>query len=295
MPTPDPGFGQYEHDAAVKLAELALVEDLEYGSDVTSAATVPLTAQGSVRIVSRVQGLVCGLPIIPHVLDQVDHQVAFETVQDGEEIGPGTVVASLTGPVRALLTAERTILNFMTYLSGIATSTANYVKAVEGTTAVVLDTRKTLPAWRRLAKYAVRCGGGSNHRMGLFDGVLIKDNHIACWRETHGDGSLVDLIQSVREHLHTGLPIEIEVDTLEQHADVLLAHPDIILLDNMTTDQLAEAVRIRNELSPQTKLEASGGVTQDTVAQIAASGVDRISVGAITHSVMNLDLGFDWG
>lgn len=295
MAIPQPGFGQYENDAAVKLTELALEEDLEHGSDVTSTATIPVSAQGSVRIVSRDVGVIAGLPTIPHVLDIVDHALKYELLcSDGDPVQAETAVARVSGPVRALLTAERTILNFLTHLSGIASLTAQYVEAVSGSEAVVLDTRKTLPGWRRLAKYAVRCGGGANHRMGLFDGVLVKDNHIASWRERNPNGSLVEMMTDIREHLHTSLPIEVEVDTLEQLSDVLAARPDIVLLDNMSNAQLRDAITIRNELSSTTLLEASGGVSLDTIGAIAHTGIDRISVGAITHSATNFDLGFDW-
>lgn len=295
MPRPEPEFGQHEHAATVKLAELALSEDLSVGRDVTSVSTIPISAVGQVQIVCREAGVLAGLPVIPHVFDLIDGALSVEnSVSDGDSVSPGTVVATLSGSVRSLLAAERTILNFMTHLSGIASLTSRYVEAVAGTSAVVLDTRKTLPGWRRLAKYAVRCGGGTNHRMGLYDGVLIKDNHIASWRQSHGAKALADMISEVRTHVSASMPVEIEVDNLDQLRDVLAAKPEIVLLDNMSNDMLREAVSIRNDAAPSTKLEASGGVTLDTIAGIAATGVDRISVGAITHSARNFDLGFDW-
>lgn len=288
-------FTERDRANADTLLQLALTEDLAGRSDVTSDATIPADARGSVAIVSRESGVAAGLPIIEMVAAAVDEEISVRLdVADGAAVEPGTRLATLSGPVRGLLTAERTILNFLTHLSGIATLTSRFVDQVAGTKAVILDTRKTLPGWRSLAKYAVRCGGGTNHRMGLYDGCLIKDNHIASWRERHRDGSLADLIIDVRNQLDGSLPIEIEVDTLSQLSDVLPATPDIVLLDNMGNEELREAVAIRNELSPSTQLEASGGVNLDTVAGIAATEVDRISVGALTHSAKNFDLGFDW-
>lgn len=292
---PNPKFAQLETVAAERLLDLALREDLAGAVDVTSESTISKNAQGRVQIVSRSAGIVSGIPIINQVLAAVDESLTLEsTIDDGSRVTSGTVVASMSGPVRGLLTAERTILNFMTHLSGIATLTSEFVQQAKGTNAVILDTRKTLPGWRVLAKYAVRCGGGTNHRMGLFDGCLIKDNHIASWRERHVDGSLAELIADVRSQLGEKLPIEIEVDTVGQLIDVLVASPEIVLLDNMTNDELVQAVSARDLASPSTQLEASGGVNIKTVAGIARTGVDRISVGALTHSAPNFDLGFDW-
>lgn len=295
MSAPSPKFAQLETVAAERLLDLALQEDLAGAVDVTSESTISKDARGRVQIVSRSVGIVSGIPIIKQVLAAVDESLTLDsTFDDGSRVASGTVVATMSGPVRGLLTAERTILNFMTHLSGIATLTSEFVQQAKGTNAIILDTRKTLPGWRVLAKYAVRCGGGTNHRMGLFDGCLIKDNHIASWRERHADGSLAELITDVRSQLGGKLPIEIEVDTIEQLTDVLVASPEIVLLDNMTNDELAQAVSARDLASPSTQLEASGGVNIETVAGIARTGVDRISVGALTHSAPNFDLGFDW-
>jgi nicotinate-nucleotide pyrophosphorylase (carboxylating) len=192
------------------------------------------------------------------------------------------------------LIGERTTLNFVGHLSGIASLTHEFVAAASGTAATILDTRKTLPGWRSLAKYAVRAGGGTNHRMGLFDGVLVKDNHIAAWSRLVGNSRLADAVRQARAESPTGVSIEFEVDTLEQLRDVLDGRPDIVLLDNMTTDQLREAVRLRNETAPQVLLEASGGITLQTVRAIAETGVERISIGALTHSARCFDLGFDF-
>jgi nicotinate-nucleotide pyrophosphorylase (carboxylating) len=215
-------------------------------------------------------------------------------VADGDAVAAKTLIAALTGPVQLLLTAERTILNFMTLLSGIASQTARFVSEVQHTKAIVLDTRKTFPGYRVLQKYAVRCGGGMNHRMGLYDGILIKDNHIAA----RGEATCAAAVRDARNYAgsHGVNPgIEIEVDSLQQLQDALHESPEIILLDNMSPETLRQAVAVRDASgSPATELEASGGVTLNTVRAIAESGVDRISIGSLTHSSPALDIGFDW-
>jgi len=210
---------------------------------------------------------------------------------DGESVSAGLVIANVSGPLNSLMIGERTMLNFLTHLSGIATLTRKYVEAASGTRAKVLDTRKTLPGWRLLEKYAVRCGGGTNHRLGLYDGVLIKDNHLAAWTES---GSIAEAVRTARSRSATGVSIEVEVDTLVQLEDALAGRPDIVLLDNMQIESLQQAVAIRNRIAPDILLEASGGVTLDTVNAIAKTGVERISIGALTHSAPGLDLAFDW-
>ncbi len=192
------------------------------------------------------------------------------------------------------MTAERTVLNFLMHLSGVATRTRRFVDAVAGTKAVIVDTRKTLPGWRLLEKYAVRAGGGTNLRIGLFDGCLIKDNHLAAWQEEHPQDSIAGAIAAARTAIPAGIAIEIEVDTLKQLREALTAQPDIVLLDNMDAKTIAQAVEIRDHQAPHVLLEASGGVTLETVRSIAAAGVDRISVGTITHSAPALDIAFDW-
>ena len=296
MPKPDPPFGDAEREACRKLLNLALVEDLGEAGDVTSSATIAENATGRVRIVSRQQGVAAGLPIAALVCDAVSGgRITVDAGEDGAAVSPGDVVATLEGPVRQLLTAERTVLNFLTHLSGVATLAAEFAEKVAGTNAVVLDTRKTLPGWRVLAKYAARCGGAANHRMGLFDMVLIKDNHIAAWRASHPDASLSQILDGVRESTPAGTPVMIEVDTLDQLRQAVAGDPpDFVLLDNMSNDQLCEAVAVRDDAAPSVRLEASGGVNLQTVAGIAKTGVDRISVGAITHSAPNFDFGFDW-
>jgi nicotinate-nucleotide pyrophosphorylase (carboxylating) len=280
--------------AAEHLAILSLREDLDTRGDLTSEATIPEQLSATVRIVARQHGILSGIGVIPLVFRYMPGKVRAESyVSDGEEVTAGTVISELHGPVRTLLTGERTVLNFLTHLSGIATRTAEFVHTVRGTPAKILDTRKTLPGYRLLQKYAVRCGGGHNHRIGLYDGMLIKDNHLAA----RGASSCAGAVRAAREYLQSHqltVPIEIEVDTLEQLRDALSEHPELVLLDNMSPEMLSQAVQIRNEVAPCTLLEASGGVTLHTVRAIAETGVDRISVGSMTHSSPALDVAFDW-
>jgi nicotinate-nucleotide pyrophosphorylase (carboxylating) len=230
-------------------------------------------------------------------------------VQDGDSVVAGTVLASLAGPARDLLTSERLVLNFLARLSGIATLTRQYVKAVAGTAARIYDTRKTTPGWRRLDKYAVHCGGGHNHRTGLYDAILIKDNHLAFGHSEHGSTAFTPaaavrkakafLAAQIAGEVPRGAPdpammIEIEVDSLDQLREVLPEQPDIVLLDNMTPAQLRQAVEMRNSGGYATELEASGGVSLQSVRAIAETGVERISSGALTHSAISLDVALDW-
>jgi nicotinate-nucleotide pyrophosphorylase (carboxylating) len=284
-----------ERQSAEQLVALALAEDLGAAGDITSRALIAESRRGSVNVVVRQNGIVAGLPVAEIVLRQVDRSVRFQTlVSDGERVVAGATVASASGSWRALLTAERTVLNFLMHLSGVATRTRRFVDAVAGTKAVIVDTRKTLPGWRLLEKYAVRAGGGTNHRIGLFDGCLIKDNHLAAWRQVPSQDSIGGAIAAARTAIPAGIAIEIEVDTLEQLREALAAQPDIVLLDNMDVATIAKAVTLRDEFAPRVLLEASGGVTLETVGAIAAAGVDRISVGTITHSAPALDIAFDW-
>jgi nicotinate-nucleotide pyrophosphorylase (carboxylating) len=288
-------FGEIEREAAGQLIALALAEDLGASSDLTTEALIPPDQAGSVEVVARASGVLAGLPVVEMVLAEVDANVEFRSLTaDGALLAPGQVVAQISGTVRSLLVAERTCLNFLSHLSGVATLTRRYVEAIAHSHADIYDTRKTLPGWRALQKYAVTAGGGKNHRMGLYDMILIKDNHLAGWRAASGDRSLAAAIRAAQKHAPAGTDIEIEVDTLEQLADALAGEPDIVLLDNMSLDQMREAVALRNERAPGVELEASGGVSLETVAAIAATGVERISVGALTHSAPALDLAFDW-
>jgi nicotinate-nucleotide pyrophosphorylase (carboxylating) len=279
---------------------MALREDLGgepvFGGDVTSLL-IPPGRQGKAVFVARRPGVLAGLPAAALVCGIVDERLRWEALtQDGATLEAGTRLAAISGPAQSILTAERTALNFLQRLSGIATLTRRYVDAIAGLPGRIFDTRKTTPGWRLLEKYAVRFGGGSNHRMGLYDMVLIKDNHLAWALGRHV--TIGDAVRSARLNRFTNevctLPVEIEVDTLEQLDEALPAGPDMILLDNMTNDQLREAVRRRNAVAPHVLLEASGGVNLDTVRGIAETGVDRISVGALTHSAPALDIGLDY-
>lgn len=287
-------FGPAELQAARVLIELGLKEDLGERGDVTSNLLIDEHQHGRVAVVARSQGVLSGMPLVALVLAEVDPLCEVSPIRpDGSPVTRGETVAWLSGPIRSLLTAERTLLNFLNHLSGIASLTRLYVAAIEGTSAQVLDTRKTHPGYRLLEKYAVRCGGGCNHRLGLHDGVMIKDNHLAAWRSAHPDSPVTQVIQQVRQ-VWPELPLTVEVDTLEQLQEMLPGSPDIVLLDNMSLEWLRRAVTLRNEISPQTLLEASGGITLETISAVAATGVDRISVGALTHSAPGFDFGLDW-
>jgi nicotinate-nucleotide pyrophosphorylase (carboxylating) len=271
--------------------DLALAEDLGVTGDRTSRALIPADQAGRASFVARKPGVVAGLPAAAIVCAAVDPKLTFEPkLEDGVSVERGTTLAIVSGPLRSILAAERTALNFLQRLSGIASLTREYVETATGFPAKILDTRKTTPGWRLLEKYAVRMGGGSNHRMGLYDGILIKDNHLA------GLGGDVQLaVETARSAPgNDWLPVEVEVETLEQLDEALATRADIVLLDNMSPDLLREAVKRRDARSPETRLEASGGVNLARVRDIAATGVDRISVGAITHSAPALDIALDY-
>lgn len=285
-------FGIDELQAADRLIDLALAEDLSDVGDLTCQALIDADRRAVVDVVARRRGVLAGAPVGRRVLERFDPDLRWESLKaDGCELQPGDVIARLTGRLVQLLSAERTVLNFLTHLSGIATLTQTYVTAVRGTRAQILDTRKTHPGYRRLEKYAVRCGGGTNHRMGLYDGILIKDNHLAGWAVGR---PVAEAVERARQHAPSGLSIEVEVDTLEQLRDALRVAPDIVLLDNMTIADLQAAVALRDSVAPAVRLEASGGVTLDTVRAIAETGVERISIGALTHSAVALDIALDW-
>ncbi|MCC7424880.1 MAG: carboxylating nicotinate-nucleotide diphosphorylase [Planctomycetaceae bacterium] len=290
-----PGFGQSERAAAETLIGLALTEDLSEAGDLTSQALISENEIGEVNVVARKPGVLAGEPIGALVFERLSPPAKWTAaLSDGERVARGTVIATVSGPLRTLLTGERTALNFLTHLGGIASLTRQFVDAAAGTRARILDTRKTHPGYRILEKYAVRCGGGTNHRMGLYDGVLIKDNHLAGWSEYHRGATLADAVRQAQKACGSGVSIEVEVDTLEQLEDVLKAAPQIVLLDNMSPAQMRQAVEIRDRTQPGTLLEASGGVTLDTIPEIARTGVERISSGALTHSAPALDIAFDW-
>lgn len=273
--------------AAVRAAvDAALEEDLPGGSaDVTSEATVPAGAVGTADFAARQPGTVAGLGIAALVFHAVMGDAATVTarVPDGTRVGAGDALMQVTGPLRGLLTAERTALNFASHLSGIATATAAWVTALEGTRARLLDTRKTLPGHRALQKYAVRCGGGVNHRFSLSDQAMVKDNHVIA------SGGVVPAYRAVRA-AHPDLPVEVEVTDLDQLRELLEVGCDRILLDNMDSPTMAEAVRLT---AGRATLEASGGLTLARAREVAETGVDFISVGALTHSVRVFDIGLD--
>lgn len=286
-------FSPSEKLACRRLVELALGEDLGSEGDVTSRAVIPVDLKGSARFVARSAGVVAGLPAVELVLTALDKAMKLQVeVSDGTVLTqPGTVLAVVSGSMQSLLGAERIALNFLQRLSGIATMTRRYVDAIAGLPCQILDTRKTTPGWRLIEKYAVRCGGGHNHRLGLHDGILIKDNHLAAIG--HQPHAVTRAVQAARAACGA-LPLEIEVDTLAQLDEALACQPDMVLLDNMSLEHLRDAVRRRNEQAHAVKLEASGGVTLDTVRAIAETGVDRISVGALTHSAPALDIALDY-
>lgn len=282
-----------DNEQVKELIRLAVREDVGTG-DVTTDSVLPKDTPARARVVARAEGVVAGLPLIAAVARELSAAVVVELkASDGDRIAPGQVLALITGPARVLLCAERTVLNFLQRLSGIATLTHRFVEALSGTGAKIYDTRKTTPGWRILEKYAVKTGGGENHRMGLFDQVLIKDNHLALMK-TCGE-SLAEAVGRIRAE-HPGMVIEIEADSEGALGAALEAGPDVILLDNMTPEELAAAVKLvrksARERTPQ--LEASGGVEIETVRAIAESGVDRISVGALTHSAPALDIAVEF-
>lgn len=271
-------------DAVLAQVRAALAEDRPAG-DVTSAATIAADAQGSGVFAAREAGVVAGLGVAALVFHEVmgDTVAITDRVPDGSRVAPGDVVMRVSGPTRGLLTAERTALNYASHLSGVATATAQWVAALEGTRARVLDTRKTLPTFRALQKYAVRCGGGVNHRFSLSDRAMVKDNHVVA------AGGVVPAYHAVRA-AYPDLRVEVEVTDLEQLRELLDVGCTEILLDNMDTATMAEAVRLTRG---RATLEASGGLTLERAREVAATGVDSISVGALTHSVKVFDLGLD--
>ena len=277
-----------DRDEILDVVRRALAEDLRYGPDVTTVATVDADASTRAAVVSRAHGTVAGVDVALAVLDEVvgDYRIE-QRLTDGDAVAPGDVVLEVEALTRPILTAERTMLNLLCHLSGIATATAAWVDAVAGTRCVVRDSRKTLPGLRLLQKYAVRAGGGENHRLGLGDAALIKDNHVVA------AGSVVAALRAVRDAA-PDLPCEVEVDTLEQLDEVLAEGADLVLLDNFPLWQTQMAVQRRDRIAPATRLESSGGLSLEQAADYAATGVDYLAVGALTHSVTVLDLGLDF-
>ncbi len=263
----------------------SLAEDLDGGVDVTTMATVPVASRGVLDLVARGSGVIAGVPVAAAVFDLVagEEIVVDYAVADGAQVAPGDVVLSITGRIHDLLRGERPALNLLGHLSGIATATAAWVDALDGTGAEVRDTRKTTPGLRNLEKYAVRCGGGVNHRMSLADAALVKDNHVIA------AGGVTEAFEAVRTR-YPDLDIEVEVDSLEQLDEVLAAGADLVLLDNFTEGEMREAVQ---RTAGRSRLEASGGLTLQRAREVAMTGVDYLAVGALTHSAPVLDIGAD--
>ena len=267
---------QREIDRSVKQA---LAEDV--GSGDATALLVPAGALAHARILTREDCILCGAAWLETVFRQLDARIEFEWhASDGERVPAGTVLCDLRGPARPLLTGERTALNFLQTLSAVATKTNTYVQAVAGTRADILDTRKTIPGLRLALKHAVKTGGGVNHRIGLYDGILIKENHIAA------AGGIPEVLARARE-INPAIPVQIEVETIEQLEQAIASGAKLVLLDNFTPERMAEAVRIT---AGRAKLEASGGITLKNVREIAATGVDRISIGDLTKDITAIDL-----
>jgi len=315
MSAPDPGdrdapsgpaYRQVRWDdhLARHVAALAngwLTEDLGHECDWTSVGLVDAAARSELAVISRRAGVVAGLPAAAIVAAATDPGLVFEPrVTDGTAVAAGDTLATLSGATRGVLTAERTVLNLLGRLSGIATATRRLVDAVAGTPCRVYDTRKTVPGWRLLDKYATRAGGGWNHRLGLYDAILIKDNHLAALAAAGIQPAAA--VHRARSFLAQTFPptraeamvVEIEIDSIRQLEAVLAAGPDIVLLDNMTPVELADCVALRDRLAPRVVLEASGGIRPETVAAIARAGVDRVSTGWPAHDAPWLDIALDW-
>jgi nicotinate-nucleotide pyrophosphorylase (carboxylating) len=269
------------------LIDVALAEDVGSG-DITSDWTVPAKKAATAHFVAKAIGVVAGLSVAEWVFNSVDQEARFEAVlSDGDSVRPGDLIATVSGPARALLTGERTALNFVQRMSGVATLTSRYVKLIADTNATILDTRKTIPGWRQLDKYSVSVGGGSNHRRGLFDMVLIKENHI------EAAAGIGPAVFGVRKHLNgsaSDVKIEVEVKNLNELEEAMMASVDWVMLDNMSVDEMADAVRTVRRQGRGPLLEASGNINLSTVKEIAKTGVDYVSVGSLTHSATALDI-----
>lgn len=276
------GLDATEVDSVIRIA---LAEDLGGGVDVTSVATVAPDQRATMDLTARSAGVVAGVPVAARVFELgSDHACEIEVVRDdGQRVEPGDVVLTIRGRTRSLLVCERTALNLLCHLSGVATAAAAWSAALAGTHTQVRDTRKTTPGLRQLEKYAVRCGGGANHRMGLWDAALVKDNHVVA------AGGVAQAFAAVRSRF-PGVPVEVEVDSLAQLVDVVDAGADLVLLDNLTPEQTAQAVAL---VGGRCRLESSGGLTLDVAGEYASAGVDYVAVGALTHSAPVLDLGAD--
>jgi nicotinate-nucleotide pyrophosphorylase (carboxylating) len=281
--------GGLDPDAVAALVRMAVAEDLAGGIDVTSAATVPAEQRSTATFEARQRGVIAGLAVAAAVIDAVCGDAASDVeylAADGDRVEAGAAIARVVAPTRLLLTAERSALNLLCHLSGVATLTRRWADELEGTAATVRDTRKTTPGLRALEKYAVRCGGGANHRFALSDMALVKDNHVVA------AGGVAAATTKVRA-LAGSIPVEIEVDSLEGLAEAIAAGADEVLIDNFDTDQMRAAVAYRDEHAPGVRLEASGGLTVEVARAVGATGVDFIAVGELTHSARVLDIGLD--
>jgi len=280
---------------------LAIKEDIGDG-DITSKIFIPDGSETEGMLIAKEAGIVAGLPVAGYVLSQIDENLILTSnIEDGSRVKKGTIIGSVKGLTLSLLSAERLVLNFLQRLSGIATATNRFAEKIKGYRTQIMDTRKTAPGWRYLEKYAVRVGGGINHRMGLYDQILIKDNHLKTMGSEKENGAISRLVRKAREQIENGMLIEVEVEDLCQIKDVVDAGVDIILFDNMEPSKIREAVDIVKEIEKNQDAgtgkailtEASGNITIENVEEYADAGVDRISVGAITHSARVLDISFD--
>ena len=283
------------------IVQLAIKEDIGDG-DITSKIFIPGGSETKGMLIAKEAGIVAGLPVAGYVLSQIDENLIFTSnIEDGSRVKKGTIIGSVKGLTLSLLSAERLVLNFLQRLSGIATATNRFAEKIKGYGTQIMDTRKTAPGWRYLEKYAVRVGGGINHRMGLYDQILIKDNHLKAMGSEKENGTISRLVRKAREQIENGMLIEVEVEDLCQIKDVVDAGVDIILFDNMEPSKIREAVDIVREIEKNQDAgtgkailtEASGNITIENVEEYADAGVDRISVGAITHSARALDISFD--
>jgi nicotinate-nucleotide pyrophosphorylase (carboxylating) len=283
------------------VVQLAIKEDIGDG-DITSKIFIPDGSETEGVLIAKEAGIVAGLPVAGYVLSQIDENLILTSnIEDGSRVKKGTIIGSVKGLTSSLLSAERLVLNFLQRLSGIATATNRFAEKIKGYRAQIMDTRKTAPGWRYLEKYAVRVGGGINHRMGLYDQILIKDNHLKAMGTEKENGTISRLVRTAREQIENGMLIEVEVEDLCQIKDVVDAGVDIILFDNMEPSKIREAVDIVKEIEKNQDAgtgkailtEASGNITIENVEEYADAGVDRISVGAITHSARVLDISFD--
>ena len=283
------------------IVQLAIKEDIGAG-DITSKIFIPDGFETEGVIIAKEAGIVAGLPVAGYVLSQIDENLIFTSnIEDGSRVKKGTIIGSVKGLTLSLLSAERLVLNFLQRLSGIATATNRFAEKIKGYRTQIMDTRKTAPGWRYLEKYAVRVGGGINHRMGLYDQILIKDNHLKAMGSEKENGTISRLVRKAREQIENGMLIEVEVEDLCQIKDVVDAGVDTILFDNMEPSKIREAVDIVREIEKNQDAgtgkailtEASGNITIENVEEYADAGVDRISVGAITHSARALDISFD--